>query len=82
MIYIRRAVWRMLYVDDACIVSRSLQGLAKIIETLVEIYRAFASTVSAEKQRPCACLQRVHRGRWYESKRPDKPTNMCNTSPT
>ena len=35
--------------DDACIVSRSLQGLAKIIETLVEICRAFASTVSAEK---------------------------------
>ena len=28
MDYVRRAVWGMLYADDACIVSRSLQGLA------------------------------------------------------
>ena len=26
MIYVRRAVWRRLYVDDACIVPQSLQG--------------------------------------------------------
>ena len=30
MDYVRRAVWGMLYADDACIVSRSPQGLAKI----------------------------------------------------
>ena len=30
MDYVRRAVWGMLYADDACIVSRSQQGLAKI----------------------------------------------------
>ena len=29
MDYVRRAVWGMLYADDACIVSRSPQGLAK-----------------------------------------------------
>ena len=28
MDYVRRAVWGMLYADDACIVSRSPQGLA------------------------------------------------------
>ena len=28
MDYVHRAVWGMLYVDDACIVSRSPQGLA------------------------------------------------------
>ena len=30
MNYVRRAVWGMLYADDACIVSRSPQGLAKM----------------------------------------------------
>ena len=28
---VRREVWGILYADDACIVSRSLQGLAKIM---------------------------------------------------
>ena len=31
MDFVRRAVWGMLYADDACIVSRSSQGLAEII---------------------------------------------------
>ena len=39
----------MLYADDACIVSRSLHGLAKIMEVIVEACRAFALTVSAKK---------------------------------
>ena len=41
MVYARRAVWGMLYVDDACIVSRSPQGLAKMLEVIVEVCRAF-----------------------------------------
>ena len=49
MNYVRRTVWGMLYADDACIVSRSLQGLAKIMEVIVEVCRAFALTVSAKK---------------------------------
>ena len=49
MDYIRRAVWGMLYADDACIVSRSPQGLAKIMEVIVEVCRAFALTLSAKK---------------------------------
>ena len=49
MDYVRRAVWSMLYADDACIVSRSPQGLAKMMEVIVEVRRAFASTVSAKK---------------------------------
>ena len=47
--YVRRAVWDMLYADDACIVSRSPLGLAKMMEVIVEVYRAFALTVSANK---------------------------------
>ena len=49
MDYVRRAVWGMLYVDDAYIVSRSPQGLAKMMEVIAEVCRAFALTVSAEK---------------------------------
>ena len=32
MDYVRRVVWGMLYADDACIVSRPSQGLAKMVE--------------------------------------------------
>ena len=49
MDYVRRAVWGMLYAKDACIVSRSPQGLAKMMEVIVEVCRAFALTVSAKK---------------------------------
>ena len=49
MDYVRRAVWDMLYADDACIVSRSPQGLAKMMEVIVEVCRAFAVTVSTKK---------------------------------
>ena len=49
MDYVRRAVWGMLYADDACIVSRSPQRLAKMMELIVEVCRAFALNVSAKK---------------------------------
>ena len=49
MDYVRRAGRDMLYADDACIVSRSPQGLAKMMKVIVEVCRAFALTVSAEK---------------------------------
>ena len=45
MDYVRRAVWGMLYADDACIVSRSLEGLAKMMNSIVEVCRALALTV-------------------------------------
>ena len=35
--------------DDACIVSRSPQELAEMIEVIVEVSRVFALTVSAKK---------------------------------
>ena len=49
MDYARRAVWGMLYAYDVCIVSRKSQGLAKMLEVIVEVCRAFALTVSAKK---------------------------------
>ena len=41
----------MLYAGDACIVSRSPQGLAKMMEVTVEACRAFALTVSADPRK-------------------------------
>ena len=62
MDYVRRAVWDMLYADDACIVSRSPQGLAKMMEVIVEVCRAFALTVSAKKTKTmCMPSQRTPR---------------------
>ena len=49
MNYVRRVVWGMLYADEVCIVSRSPQGLTKMIEVIVEVCRVFALTVSAKK---------------------------------
>ena len=49
MDYVCRAVWGMLYVIDVCIVSRSPQGRAKIMDVIVEVCRAIALTLSAKK---------------------------------
>ena len=49
MDYVRRAVWGMLYADNACIVSRQSQELARMMEVIVEFCQAFALTVSAKK---------------------------------
>ena len=37
MDYVQRAVWGMLYANDVYIVSRSPQGLAKMMEVIVEV---------------------------------------------
>ena len=50
MEYLRRAVWGMLYTDDTCIVSRSPQGLERMMATLVDVPGAFGLTVSEEKR--------------------------------
>ena len=59
MDYVRRAVWGMPYADDACIVSRSPQGLTKMMEVIVEVCGAFASTVSAKKTETM-CMPPLH----------------------
>ena len=38
--WIRRAVWGMLYADDAGIVSKSAQGLAKMMAVIVTVFEA------------------------------------------
>lgn len=51
---VRRAIWGMLYADDAGIASRSPQVIAKIM-TVVEVCRAFGLTVS-EKKTATMCM--------------------------
>ncbi|CAB1104591.1 unnamed protein product [Ectocarpus sp. CCAP 1310/34] len=46
---VRRAVWGMLYADDAGIVSKSADGLARMMTIIVEVFREFGLTVSERK---------------------------------
>ena len=41
----RRAVWGMLYADDAGVVSRSQEGLTRMMTLIVEVSGAFGLTV-------------------------------------
>jgi hypothetical protein len=45
----RRAVWGMLYADDAGVVSRSQQGLTRMMTIIVEVLGSFGLTVSEKK---------------------------------
>ena len=46
---VRRAIWRMLYADDACIVSRSPRGLGRKMAVFVEVFGTFGLTISESK---------------------------------
>ena len=52
---VQRAIWGMLYADDAGIVSRSPHGLAKMMAIIVEVSEAFGLTVS-EKKTETMCM--------------------------
>ena len=45
----RRAVWGMLYADDAGIVSKSAEGLAKMMTVIVTAFEAAGLTESEKK---------------------------------
>ena len=46
---VRRAIWGMLYADDACIVSRSPRGLGRMLAVFVEVFGTFGLTISESK---------------------------------
>ena len=50
-----RAVWGMLYADDAGIVSKSAEGLAKMITVIVTVFEDANLTVLEGRRRPCYC---------------------------
>ena len=45
----RRAVWGMLYANDAGVVSRSQEGLTRMMTTIVEVFGGFGLTVSEKR---------------------------------
>ena len=45
----RRVVWGMLYADDAGVVSRSQEGLTRMMTTIVEVFREYGLPVSEKK---------------------------------
>ena len=46
---VRRAIWGMLYADDACIVSRSPRGPRRMMAVFVEVFGTFGLTISKSK---------------------------------
>ena len=46
---VRRAVWGMLYADDAGIVSKSAEGLATMMTVIVTVFEAVGLTVSEKE---------------------------------
>ena len=46
---VRRAIWGMLYADDACIVSRLPRGLEEMRAVFVEVFGTFGLTISESK---------------------------------
>ena len=43
---VRRAIWGVLYADDACIVSRSPRGLGRMMAVFVDVFGTFGLTIS------------------------------------
>ena len=46
---VRKAVWGMLYADDAGVVSKSPEGLTKMMKVIVTVFEAAGLTVSEKK---------------------------------
>ena len=46
---VQRAIWGMLYADDACIVSRSPCGLGRTMAVYVDVFSTFRLTISESK---------------------------------
>ena len=52
---VRRAVWGMLYADDAGVVSTSPRGLTRMMGVIVVACQEFGLTVSEKRPRSCTC---------------------------
>ena len=46
---VRKAVWGMLYADDDGVVSKSSEGLTKMMTVIVTVFEAAGLTVSEKK---------------------------------
>ena len=50
---VRRAVWGMLYADDAGVVSTSPRALTRTMDVIVVACQEFGLTVSEKRPKPC-----------------------------
>ena len=50
---VQRAVWGMLYADDAGIFSKSAEGLAKMMAVIATVSEATGLTVTGNNTRQC-----------------------------
>ena len=58
---VRRAIWGMMYADDACIVSPSSLGLERMMAVFVEVLAHLVYPFQRARRRPDACRFRVYR---------------------
>ena len=56
---VRRAIWGMLYADDACTLSRSPRGLGRMMAVFVEVFGAFGLTISEKTETMCMPIPRA-----------------------
>ena len=56
---VRRAIWGIMYTDDACNVSRSPRGLGRMMAVFVEVFSTFGLTTS-EGKTETICMPTPH----------------------
>ena len=70
---VRKAVWGMLYSDDAGVVSRPAEGLAGMMTLVVEVFEEFGLTVSEKKTETLLMRVSVRRAKKGEQPPPPPP---------
>lgn len=70
---VEAAVWGMLYADDAGVVSRSAEGLARMMTVVVEVFAEFGLTVSEKKTETLVMKLPIKRAKEGEPQPPPPP---------
>ena len=65
--FVRRVVWGMMCADDAGIVSKSTEGIAKIMTVIVTVLEAAGLAVSETERRPYSGGHRIKHPRLHRS---------------
>ena len=77
---LRRSVWGMLHAEDAGIVSRSAEGLAKTMTVIVTVFEAAGLTVSEKKTETinqCCCGHPTRQSRPHRSSSKQRASGIC-----
>ena len=74
---VRRSVWGMLYADDAGIVSKSAEGLAKVMTVIVTVFEAAGLTVSEKKTETSCCGHPTRQSGLHHSSSKQRARGIC-----